>query len=441
MEKKEKDKFESEEQYIIGESPEISIGESPFFGKIFNVFPAFKNKNYNLYFWGQLLSMIGTWLQMVAQGWLVLQITNSAFWVGFIAAVGSIPTLLFSLFGGVIVDRLPKKEILIFTQVASMILALVLGTLTVLNIITLWEIAVLSFVLGTVNALDFPARQAFIPEIVERDQIQSAIALNSATFNGARVIGPAIAGVTIAIIGTGGTFILNGISYIAAIIGLYFIKTLVQKARHHLHPLLAIKEGLAYSFKHPDIRTLMILISIVSVFGWSYMTITPVLARDTFHVGPTGLGYLFVAGGLGALVSAFIISAFSRKISSRALIIGGNFLFAASVIALSFTNIFILGLVFMFLAGLGLLFAFPTINTVIQHIVPDNLRGRAMSIYSLMFLGFMPIGSFEIGFLSDRFGTGFALRTNAAIVLLVVIIVYLKRNKFLKLESLENPNF
>ncbi len=418
-----------EEQYIYDESAEISIGENPtWVVKMAEAFPAFHSKNFNWYFWGQLVSLIGTWLQTVAQGWLVLQLTNSAFLIGLVTALSTLPSLLFSLFGGVIVDRLSKKNILLFTQWSSMILAFILGILTVMKLITVWEIAVLAFLLGIINALDIPARQAFIVELVDKEGIASAIALNAGAFNAARVVGPAVAGFLIAIIGTGGAFILNAVSYIAAIISLIYITSKFTPAKEHPHPLKAINDGLKYSFSHPIIRTLLIFTGIVSIFGWSYTTIMPIIAQNTFHLGAAGLGYMYAASGLGALIATILVSALSKKVKPLVFIVGGNTLFAISLILFSLTNSIIIALPLLFLSGVGLLAEFATINTTIQHMISDNMRGRVMSIYSLMFLGLFPVGNFEIGYVAEKFGSSFAMILGAVITLLFGIFVYTRRH-------------
>ncbi|HEV2340012.1 MAG TPA: MFS transporter, partial [Patescibacteria group bacterium] len=238
-----------EEQYICNECPEISIGEYPdWASKILVAFPAFKSKNYQYYFTGQLVSLIGTWLQVIAEGWLVLQLTNSPFLIGLVAALATAPSLLLSLFGGVLVDRFQTKTILLVTQSAAMVLALIYGLLTIFHVINLLEICILAFLLGIVNAIDIPARQAFVVELVDKEELGSAIALNSGTFNGARVIGPAVAGLLIGFIGSGGAFILNGISYIASIIGLvlFHVHAKKESTAGGIHPIAAIKRGLQY---------------------------------------------------------------------------------------------------------------------------------------------------------------------------------------------------
>jgi MFS family permease len=431
MENFEKDYYKREESYIIEESPEISIGEIPFLQKIFSVFPAFKNRNYRFYFAGQIISVSGTWLQVVAQGWLVLQLTQSAFMVGLVTALANIPSFLFSFFGGALVDRFPKKHIVIFTQSSSMILAFILGILTVFNVITVFEICLLAFLLGVVNALDYPARQSFVSEFVGKDLLSSAIALNSGIYNSARVIGPAIAGILIVLIGTGGAFILNGLSYIAVILAILAMRVDLYVPERKLHPLAAIKEGLAYAFSHSVIRTLLTFVGVSSVFSWSYTTMLPVITQKTFHLGASGLGFLYVAVGSGALMAALVVSAFSKKISPTKFIFGGNALFAISLILFTLTHNFAIGLCFLFLAGFGLLSQFVTMNSTIQNMAAAEIRGRVMSVYAFMFIGLGPIGSFEVGYLSEKFGTSLALQVGAVIVFIFGVFLFMKRKQLL----------
>jgi MFS family permease len=426
-----KESFEKEAAYISEESPEVSVGESPLLSKLFSFFPAFEIPNYRLYFGGQLVSVIGTWLQVVAQGWLVLQMTHSALMVGLVAALANVPSFFFSLFGGVIVDRFPKKHIVLFTQTSSMLLAFMLGILTILNMITVFEIGLLAFLLGVVNAIDWPARQSFVPEFVGKERIASAIAINSGIYNSARVVGPAVAGILIVLIGTGGAFILNGLSYIAVIIALIAMKVELYVPKEKLHPVLAIKEGLVYTFNHSTIRALLIFVGISSIFAWSYTTVLPVITQYTFHLGATGLGYLYVAVGLGAVLATIVVSAFSHKISQVIRIFGGNTLFAVSIFLFTLTHNFPMALLFLFLAGFGLLFQFATMNATIQMLAPKELRGRVISVYALMFIGLAPIGSFEVGFLSDKFGTAPAIQLGALIVFIFGTVLFINRKKLL----------
>lgn len=423
--------LEKDEQYIIDESPEISVGESSALAeRIYMVFPALQNRNYFIYFLASLVSLIGTWLQIVAEGWLVLQLTNSAFWVGAVGAAATFPTLLFSLFGGVIVDRFQKKHILVFTQTSAMILAIIYGLLTVLHFINITEIMILALLLGVVTAIDSPARQSFVPKLVDREQLGSAIALNSGTFNAARVIGPSVAGILIAVTGSGGAFLLNGLSYIAVIIALFYMHVPEILEKKHLSPLHAIKEGISYSFTHPIIRVLLVLTGIMSVFGWSYSTMLPVIAKNTFHMDASGLGYLYAAGGMGALAATFVVSALSKRSGLTSFfILGGNTLFAVMLFLFTFVHSEGLAVLVLFFIGVGLLSQFTTLNTALQHLVSDSVRGRVMSIYTLMFIGLAPLGNFEVGLLSETFSTEIALRIGAAIVFCFGLLVIFNLKK------------
>ncbi|MDP3988016.1 MAG: MFS transporter [Candidatus Levybacteria bacterium] len=400
--------------------------------KFFQAFPAFKYRNYKLYFTGQFISVTGMWLQIVAQGWLVLQLTHSAFLVGLVSALGSLPTLIFSLFGGAIVDRFPKKEIIIFTQVSSMILAFALAFLTISNRITVSEIIIISFLLGIVTAIDLPARQAFSVEMVGKKDLASAIALNSGIFNGARVIGPGIAGIIIALYGTGGAFLLNGISYIAVIIALFMISVKEVPSIVHSRFLKSIKEGVQYSFSHSLIRNLLIFTGVTSIFGFSYTTIMPVVVQNVYHRGADSLGYFYSASGLGALAGIIIVSWLSKKINDTFFILGGSFVFVISIIIFSFIKNETLAFVLLFFAGVGLLSQFAMINTAIQHAVDDHIRGRVMSMYSLMFLGMSPFGSLQIGFVAEHFGAQFAIRIGAIVMLLFCVYLFFNIKKIQK---------
>ncbi len=396
---------------------------------LLKLFPAFESKNYRYYFVGQLISQIGTWLQIVAQGWLVLQLTKSPLSIGLVAASATLPSLLFSLFGGVIVDRFNKKYLIVVTQSASMILALLLGILTVLKIINVAEIMLLAFLLGMVNAIDMPARQAFVSEMVEQDKISSAISLNAGIFNAARVVGPSVAGILIAIVGIGGAFILNGISYIAAIIVQFLIIPFFVSKPIHMHPITAIKQGISYTWSHPIIRSLIALTAVVSVFGWSYTTIMPYIAENIFHQGAAGLGYLYAATGLGAVLATFAVSAFAGRYGASIFINGGLVLFAVSMILFSFTSNIYVAYIILFWAGFGLLCAYSVISARIQHLVEPEFRGRVISIYSLMFVGLFPLGNLEVGFVSEHFGSEFAIRLGGVMVLIAAIVGYFIKGK------------
>lgn len=394
----------------------------------FSVFPAFRLKNYQLYFAGMFISLVGTWIQQIAEGWLVLELTHSAFWVGAIAALTNLPVLFFSLFGGVIVDRFDIKKIIYVTQLLFFIFSLILGILTVYQSITIFSLAVLAFLLGLVNAIDMPARQAYTAEMVGKKNLASAVALNSALFNSARAIGPALAGITILLLGIGGAFILNAISYIAVIWALYYIATEPKVSHPQNHPIIAIKEAVSYAFTHASIKTLLVVTALISIFGWSFSTILPVIVKDIFQKDVSTYSLFSSCIGLGAIAGSITVSAFSLKIKPIIFLITGNIIFALSLLLFTYTTSLPVVLILLFLIGFGLLIESPIINTLIQHLSPDRLRGRIVSIYFLMFVGMMPLGSFQIGIVSDRFGPLVGIRIGVIIVLLCSVYLFLKRN-------------
>lgn len=396
--------------------------------RIYELFPALQNKNYRLYFAGQLVSLIGTWLQIVAESWLVLTLTNSAFLIGMVAACATLPMLIFSLFGGVIVDRFSKKKIIMICQIAAMILAAIYGVLIITNVITIWQIMVLAFLLGVINAIDWPARQAYTIEIVGKKGLTSAVALNAGVFNGARVIGPSIAGLLIIFIGTGGAFLVNSVSYLGAIAALYLMHVSESKHGVDTHPLRAIKQGIIYSYTHPQIKYLLTFTAAASIFGWSYTTVMPYIAKNTLLVGAAGLGYLYAAVGLGAVLSTFLVSGYGKRISQNTFIIGGIIMFGISIIGFSYANSVLIALPFLFISGVGLLACFSTINAGLQHAVDDKFRGRVMSIYILVFVGLFPVGNFEVGLVSEHWGAANAVRVGAVICILAGIIYFFARN-------------
>lgn len=419
--------YTPQEQHIIDESQEISLGENPIITKFFSAFPALENKNYRLYFIGQLVSLTGTWIQLVAQGWLVLQLTHSAFWVGFIAGLSNLPTLLFGLFAGVIVDRYPRRKILFYTETGSLVVSLILGILTILGVINVLEIAVLIFLLGVIAAFDVPARQTFAVDMVGREHITSAVALNSGLFNGARIIGPALAGILIASVGIGWAFIVNAMSFIAILAALLYIRVKHEASDSYPNPFAAIQEGLRYSFSHRIIKILLLFAATGAIFGWSYAAIMPVIAKDIFRMDASGLGLLYSAAGIGAVVGTILVSSLGKKTNRLLFIIGGSMLFSVSILLFTLTSSVFLACVFLFFAGLGLISQFSTMNATIQHIVPDEMRGRVMSIYILMFVGMLPLGSFQIGILSQAIGALTAIQIGAVVMFVCALALFFKR--------------
>lgn len=400
----------------------------------FRAFPAFTHKNYRIWVAGQFTSLIGTWMQMVAQGWLVLDLTNSALWVGIIAALNALPVLFFSLFGGFIVDKFPKKRVLFVAECSAMVLALVLGILTITGVVTVLHIAVLAFLLGVVNAIDMPARLSFTNEMVEKESLSSALALNAGMFNGARVVGPMIAGYVIVSIGIGLAFVANSLSFLAVLVALFFIKEKRFVPNTHPHPITAIRAGISYSLSHTVIKNLLIFAGLLGVFGWSYIVIMPVVVREIFNGDAALLGFLNAIAGIGSLAAAMIVSATSNKVNPWKIILSGGAILGISLILLGLTASIYVGSVAMFGIGLGLLLQFATINATIQHNVDNNFRGRVMSIYAFMFQGMTPFGSMQVGFLAEKFGAPIAMQVSGLIVLLLCLYFF-KRVKVTSLQS------
>ena len=396
-----------------------------------HTFRALRHRNYRLFFYGQLVSLIGTWMQTTAMSWLVYQITGSKLLLGVVAAVSSAPMIFFSLWGGALADRYPKRAIILWTQTAQMVPAFVLAALAWMGLASPWLIIAISSVTGVAMAFDMPARQAFTVEMTGREDLLNAISLNSSVFNGARIIGPAIAGVVIGRIGTPMCFLLNGLSYIAVIIGLLMMRLPPRESMPADDASRASAwSGLVYVLKHRRVRTILALLGTVGVFGWSYAVLLPAFARDVFGLGADGYGVLMSASGVGALLGALTVATAGHVFSSRAVALGGVWLFSAALLAFSLTTNYSLALVFMVLGGFGMLLFFATSNTVMQSIVPDEMRGRLMGVWGLVFGAMIPLGSLEAGALAHWLGAPFALGFGAvicAIAGLVTLLVIRRR--------------
>lgn len=413
----------------VPEIAEVTAGTNTAVAGRVASFPALQNKNYRYFFFGQFASVIGTWMQIVAQGWLVLQFTTSPVILGLVAALATAPSLMFSLFGGLIVDKNNKKRVLYFTQAANFTLSLSLGLLTLFNLITLPILGAFAFCMGTVNAIDAPARQAFVSQIVTREQLASAIALNSSIFNAARAIGPAVSGLLIAYVGTGVAFLCNAASYVILIFALTFIPYVEKANKLPANPFRAIADGIKYTFQHPLIRVLIIYTGVLSVFGWSYSTLMPLIAKTRFNLEARGLGYLYAATGLGSLLATYLVGTMSKKYGPTVFIIGGNVIFGLAMITFSLVSNLIPALPMLFFIGMGLLLQASTMNTLIQSVVKNEYRGRVMSVYVLMFLGFAPFGNFEVGYLSEHIGIHATMIINSLVVIIFGVIVFSFRNR------------
>jgi len=387
-----------------GNVPPLGDGSRPQFG-LSRTFAALQHRNYRLFFAGQLVSLIGTWMQNVAQAWLVYALTNSPFKLGVVSFCAGMPVLLFSLWAGVAADRIPKRRVLLLTQTSMMTLAFVLAADMLLGTLAWWHIAVLAFLLGTANAFDAPARQAFVVEMVGRKELMNAIALNSAMFNSARIIGPALAGVLLAAVGAVWCFALNGVSFLAVIAGLALMKVHPYVgAPSSESPLRQMREGVSYIWHHPTVRPLITLVAVANMFALGYMALLPAFAQDILHAGTVGYGFMSTAIGVGALTGALIIASLGNYQRKGAMLTAGNLLFPVMVIALSLSKSYHLTLGLLVAAGLGFMTQNATANTLVQTTVADNLRGRVMSVYMMVFLGFFPIGSLIAGAVAERFG-------------------------------------
>ncbi len=403
--------------------------------RIDRIFPALKHENYRYYFQGQLVSLSGSWMQIVAQGWLVFQLTNSPFMVGLVSALQHMPVLFFGVFGGVIVDRFDKQKLILLTQGASLVLALILGILTITGYINVWTVMVFAFLLGLVNALDTPARQSLIIEMVGKEHMPSAIALNVGSFNSARVFGPALAGILIARLGVGMSFIVNALTFLGPIVALKSMKlNLLAPPKTNQHPLLAIKQGLRYSYHHPIIKMVLIFTAVTSIFGWSYVSMLPVVAQRVFNQDSSGLGLLYSSFGVGAVLGTIFISAFNNRYSVKKLLLGGSFLFTIALFAFTLTTNFPLALVFMFFSGAGIAAQMALMQSIIQNNVENNLRGRVMSIFVTAHQGMLFLGNFQIGWVAEHIGSRPAIAIGATIIFLFSVYLYLT---FTKLENIE----
>ena len=381
---------------------------------------ALGHRNYRLFFAGQSVSLIGTWLTRVATAWLVYRLTGSALLLGVIGFCGQIPSFVLAPFAGVLVDRWNRHRLLVVTQVLAMLQSLALAVLALSGHIAVWHVAALSVLQGLINAFDMPARQSFVVEMVEnRADLPNAIALNSTMFNGARLLGPSVAGALIALVGEGGCFLIDSVSYLAVIASLLAMRMTPRRQEHRRqHVLTELKEGFQHAFHFPPMRALLGLIAVVSLMGMPLTTLMPVMASQVLKGGPNTLGFLMAASGLGALGGALFLA--SRR-SVRGLggtIVTTTLLFGAGLVAFSASRHLALSLVTMVLCGFGMMVTTGASNTVLQTIVEERMRGRLMSIYGMAFMGTAPFGSLLAGVLATRIGAPGTLAIGGAMSLL-----------------------
>ena len=365
-----------------------------------------QHRNYRLFFLGQLVSLIGTWMQSVAQSWLVYRLTGSAVLLGTVGFASQIPVFLLSPLGGVMADRRDRRRVLLATQAVSMLLALTLALLTLSGRIQVWQVLLLAALLGVANGFDIPARQAFVVELVGRQDLVNAIALNSSMFNGARIVGPALAGVVVAAVGEGWCFFANGVSYVAVLASLAALRLPARPgpAATPASPVAQILEGWRFVARTAPIRALLLLLGLVSLTGMPYAVLMPVMAEDVLHVGASGLGLLMGASGTGALAGALVLARRTSLAGLGTWVASAALAFGVALIAFSLSRHFWLSVVLLLPVGFAMLLQMSSSNTLIQSMVPDELRGRVMSAYSMMFMGMAPLGALLAGTLAETVG-------------------------------------
>lgn len=389
-------------------------------------FKAFQYRNYRLWFFGQLVSLFGTWMQNTAQGFLVYELTGSPAYLGVVGFAAGVPAWLFMLYGGVIADRYPRRTIMVVTQTMMMSLAFILATLTYFGVVQPWHIVILAFLLGTANAFDTPARMALVSDLVQHDDLTNAIALNSGMFNAATIVGPAVAGITYAAFGPAWCFLLNGISFLALIAALILMRLPpVEVAPQRRSLISGLKEALQYIQTETIVRTIILVVAVVSLFGASFQTLFPAWAVDVLGGDVTTNGLLRSAQGVGAVISALMIASLSSSGKRGKILTVGLFLFPLLLIVFAQIHQTTPALLVLVLIGISVVMIFNLANSMVQINVPDALRGRVMSVYSLTFFGTFPIGSLIMGTLAEYINEMAAVLIGATVLLTCAVLVTL----------------
>ncbi len=388
-------------------------------------FAALKHRNYRLWFWGQMTSLFGTWMQTTAQGFLIYQLTNSSAYLGYVGFVSGIPSWLFMMYGGVVADRMSRQRLLIITQSAMMILAFILAALAFAGVVQAWHILILAFGLGLANAFDSPARLAFVSEMVDREDLTNAIALNATMFNAATAVGPAAAGVIYALFGPAWCFTLNGISFIAVIAALSAMRFKPQARLPQRHSTVAaLKEGISYVYHHPIVRTIIVLVASASLFGMSLVTLIPAWTVKILNGNAATNGFLFSARGVGSLIGALAIASMGRNVARGKFISTGSLFFPVFIAAFALIHWLPLSLLLMVFIGCATVFVLNLCNAAVQSLVPDTLRGRVMGVYSTIFMGSMPLGALFLGTVAAQAGETRAALLSAAAAFLISLVIW-----------------
>ena len=406
----------------LQERPERNRGVS-------EMFRALRHRNFLLFWSGAFLSNTGTWMQAVAQGWLVLQLSNSAFWLGVDGFMSTAPGLVFTLVGGVFADLIDRRKLLIYSQIMAGLAALILGTLIVTGVVKVWMILVLSFVTGCCMSMAGPSYMALVFDLVDREDLANAVALNSTQFQLARAIGPVAAGVAFKIFGVAGCFFANGISFAAVVIGLGMVR---YRTRDTQPPaadpargkfLITLIEGFRYVAGRPRVSMLLIISAVTSLFGAPYIAMAPVFARDVLHLGETGLALLMGMAGAGSLFGALFLAYLGDFRRKGWFVLGGCLGFAVCLIGFSLSTNVVVSVIFLFALGFAIVCSVAVTNTLLQKLVTDEMRGRVLSLFMLSFIGAMPIGNLIAGAASQRFGAPRTLAVGGLIIIVFVAVV------------------
>lgn len=387
------------------------------------MFSALRHRNYRLFFIGQGVSVIGSWMQGTALSWLVLELANSPFMLGVSGAASSAPMLAFGLFGGALADRASKRRIIITTQSCAMILAFLLALLVASGRARLWHIILANAIAGTIMAFDIPARQAFAVEMVGKADLMNAIALNSSLFNGARIIGPSIAGVIVAWKGPAVCFFANSVSFLAVLVALLMMRISESTSRSSNSLLADITDGLRTVWHNRPTRAVVGSVGVFALFGGSYGVLVPLFARDILHSGATGYGLLMSAAGIGALAGALALTSLGSRASARRLTAGAMLSFALAVLLFSASRHFWLSFACLVVAGWGAMSYLGTTNTLLQLTAADEVRGRVVSAYVWVNVGLAPLGALQIGAVAQRLGAPFAVAVGGLIVGILAVIL------------------
>ncbi|MEP6807499.1 MAG: MFS transporter [Chloroflexota bacterium] len=390
-------------------------------------FAAVRHRNFRLYWIGQIISLVGTWMQSVSQPWLVLLLHGSPIQLGLVLAFQFAPSLALAPLGGVLADRVDKRRLLIFTQSVAALQALVLFGLTVTGVVQIWHIMALALALGFVNALDMPVRQAFAAELVPREDLMNAITLNSASFNLARVIGPAVAGITLAFFGPAFNFAINAVSYLGVLVALRWMDpaAMLRRARPERHPSIrsSLKEGISYALRTPNVLWPLVLLAGMGTFGMNFQTLLPLFAKYTLHLEADGFGAMFAAMGFGSLIGSLGLAYIGSRRPLVWMILGGGASFVLFESLLGISRTAFAAFPVIVLVGLSSMLMINTINVTVQRNVPDELRGRVMALYVTVFAGSTPIGGLFAGAVAQAWGppAGFLVGAGLATIFILVV--------------------